>query len=439
MKKVWSIVIVTVLMLALLAGCGSSANNGDSGNGGNNEVGAEPVTISLLIDNQSDRSGIEAVAAAIEERYNITTEIEIRPGGDEGDNVVRTRLATGEMSDIIWYNSGALFAALGPENFFVDLTDQPFMQNIDEGFKLATSVDGRAFGIPGEFGMGGGWLYNRRVYEELGLSVPNTWQELMENNQVIQDAGIIPVIASFADSWTSQLVFLADYYNVYMYEADFADRWTRNEIELASSPVGLRSFERLAELHESGFMNDDRMATTYEDAIYLLASGAGAHYPMLSFALGAIAEMFPEYIDDIGMFGQPGDGSHQRGLTMWTPAGLYLNQNSPHQESLFTWAEFFTSSEGVEIYMSARAPNGPLAITGVSMPADIMPAVQDMQAYIDTGRTVPALEFLSPLKGPSLEQILVEVGMGIITPEEGAAAYQQDVVMQARQLGLEGW
>jgi len=174
LKKVWSIATATVLMSALLAGCASSADNGAPDNGGNGEAGVEPVTISLLIDNQSDRSGIEAVAAAIEERYNITTEIEIRPGGDEGDNVVRTRLATGEMSDLIWYNSGALFAALGPENFFVDLTDQSFMQNIDEGFKLATSVDGRAFGIPGEFGMGGGWLYNRRVYEELGLSVTNT-------------------------------------------------------------------------------------------------------------------------------------------------------------------------------------------------------------------------------------------------------------------------
>ena len=430
MKKALFVLFALMLSLPVVCVAGQALAAGTPEN---------PVTISLLINNTYERSGLDAVAAAIKDSYNIITEIDIRPGGDEGDNIVKTRLATGEMSDLIWYNAGALFAALGPERFFTDLTDQPFMQNVDEGFKLAVTVDDRIFGIPSDYGMGGGWLYNRKIYEELGLSVPGTWEELMQNNQIIKDAGLIPVIASFADSWTSQLVFLADYHNVHMQEPDFADRWTRNEVQLAESHVAMRSFEKLAELNEKGFMNADRMATTFDDAIHLLATGQGAHYPMLSFALGNIAENFPESIEDIGMFGQPGDGSHPRGLTMWVPDGFYLNRNSPHVDSLITWASFFASPEGWEIFMSARAPNGPLAITGVPMPDDIMQAVKDMQGYIDAGRTVPALEFLSPLKGPSLEQILVEVGMGISTPQEAAIAYQQDVLMQARQLGLEGW
>jgi raffinose/stachyose/melibiose transport system substrate-binding protein len=51
----------------------------------------------------------------------------------------------------------------------------------------------------------------------------------------------------------------------------------------------------------------------------------------------------------------------------------------------------------------------------------------------------PALEFVSPVKGPALEQITVEVGSGIRSPQDAAARYDEDVKKQAQQLGLPGW
>jgi raffinose/stachyose/melibiose transport system substrate-binding protein len=63
-----------------------------------------------------------------------------------------------------------------------------------------------------------------------------------------------------------------------------------------------------------------------------------------------------------------------------------------------------------------------------------------MVDYFETeGATTPALEFLSPVKGPALEQITVEVGSGIRSAEDGAALYDEDVEKQAQQLGLPGW
>jgi raffinose/stachyose/melibiose transport system substrate-binding protein len=79
-------------------------------------------------------------------------------------------------------------------------------------------------------------------------------------------------------------------------------------------------------------------------------------------------------------------------------------------------------------------------VDGCSLPDDIPPAVQDMVEYVDTeGATTPALEFLSPIKGPALEQITVEVGSGIRSAEDGAKLYDEDVKKQAQQLGLPGW
>jgi raffinose/stachyose/melibiose transport system substrate-binding protein len=60
-------------------------------------------------------------------------------------------------------------------------------------------------------------------------------------------------------------------------------------------------------------------------------------------------------------------------------------------------------------------------------------------AYVDAGKVTTALEFQSPIKGPALEQITVEVGSGLRSAQDGAALYDKDVKKQAQQLGLPGW
>jgi raffinose/stachyose/melibiose transport system substrate-binding protein len=63
-----------------------------------------------------------------------------------------------------------------------------------------------------------------------------------------------------------------------------------------------------------------------------------------------------------------------------------------------------------------------------------------MAVYFEAdGRTAPALEFVSPIKGPNLENLTVEVGSGIRPAAEAAALYDEDVRKQAQQLGLAGW
>jgi raffinose/stachyose/melibiose transport system substrate-binding protein len=64
---------------------------------------------------------------------------------------------------------------------------------------------------------------------------------------------------------------------------------------------------------------------------------------------------------------------------------------------------------------------------------------KDLQAYIDAKAVQPALEFLSPVKGPALEQITVAVESGQTSAKEGASQYDADVTKQAKQLGLPGW
>jgi raffinose/stachyose/melibiose transport system substrate-binding protein len=101
--------------------------------------------------------------------------------------------------------------------------------------------------------------------------------------------------------------------------------------------------------------------------------------------------------------------------------------------------DFVLSDEGQAIQMSLNPGEGPSVVNGVELPANAFGAVNDMLKYFEAGKTAPALEFITVVKGPNTPQICVEVGTGVVSPAEGAAALDADVELTARQLGLAGW
>jgi raffinose/stachyose/melibiose transport system substrate-binding protein len=404
---------------------------------------AEPVTLSYFIDdNNVTADRLQGLIDAFTAQHpNVTFEIETHPGGTEGDNLVKTRLATGEMNDIFYYNSGSLFQALNPTETLVDLSGEPFIDNIVDGWLPNVSAGDGIYGVPTEASLGGGILYNKRIYEEQGLEVPLTWEQFAANNDALVAAGIAPVCATYGATWTSQLFVLADYYNVQVADPEFAEKYTTNQAKYADTPAALAGFQHLQEGHDKGWWQPDYAADTFERGQELLANGDCVHYPMLTFAVGGIAANFPDKIDDIGFFAQPGSDAATNGLTLWMPAATYIpvTTEGAQLEAAKQFLAFAASVEGSDAMSAGSPPSGPYMIEGATLPDDVPAAIKDVQPYIDGGNFSPALEFLSPIKGPSLEQLTVAVGSGINTAEEGAALYDQDVEKQAQQLGLPGW
>lgn len=403
----------------------------------------EAVTLTYLVDDSEANS---SMARALAEAYmavnpNVTINVETRPGGTEGDNIVKTRLATGEMTDVFWYNSGSLLQALNPAQTIVDISAEPFMENIADSFFPTVSQGDQIFGVPTGTAMGGGILYNKAIYEDLGLSVPTTWAEFEANNEAIKAAGIAPVIATYdgTSTWTSQLFVLADYFNVEQAHPTFAADFTANQAKFATTPEAMAGFGYLQQAFESDWYQPDFATTTFEQGLQLLAEGTGAHYPMLTFALSTIATNWPDQVNDIGYFPVPGTDAAANGATIWMPPATYIASTSEHVEEAKDFLAFIASLEGVDALTAAVAPTGPYLIKGATLPDTVLPAVKDLATYIDSGMAGPALEFVSPVKGPSLEQICVAVGTGQMDAAAAAAAYDEDVEAQAQQLGLPGW
>src|SRR6478609_9516786 len=137
LKRSVGLLAIGVTASLILAACGDDDDNAADSSGATAAPAAtgassattaaasgEKVELSVLIgDDPYTGDTMDALTKKFTADHpNVTFKIEKRPGGADGDNIVKTKLATGEMNDIFAYNSGSLLQALNPAQSIVDLT-----------------------------------------------------------------------------------------------------------------------------------------------------------------------------------------------------------------------------------------------------------------------------------------------------------------------------
>jgi len=430
-----ALALLSCLALTTACSAGSLGSSDDSSGG--------KVSLSFLVDNaeQTVKTANQLAKDFTAKNPDITIKVESRPAGTDGDNLIKTRLATGNMDDVFLYNTGSLFQAIAPEKNLVSAADQPWVGTLDKNFSSTVTSNNQVYGAPWGGFMAGAILYNRTVYTKLGLQVPKTWDDFIANSAKIKANGIAPVLQSYGDTWTSQLFVLGDFHNVSAADPQFADAYTKNQAKYATTPAAAAGFQHLQQVHDQGLENKDFASAKLTDALHDLAAGKGAQYPILSSVISQIALDTPDKVNDIGLFPIPGADAASNGLTVWSPGGVYIPKTTTGAklDAAKKFLAFIASPDGCASQAAAGTPTGPFAVKGCTLPANVPQVVKDMQTYIDSGASSLALEFLSPVKGPSLEQICVEVGSGIRKAAPAAALYDEDVKKQAQQLGLAGW
>lgn len=448
-SKITAFFVLVSTTLFLTAGCGqeSQSNGADtaqqtSAGTASSDLSENPPaaggTLEFIMQQPDLNDGTYAQYEDFEAKTGVKISIEQLPTEQFG-NLVLARAATNDLADLLGYHVGALLRALNPEENLIDITNEEFINNLDGQFINSVTVNGKIYGTPVLPINGGGVVYNKKVYEGLGLKVPKTWAELMDNCQAILDGGIIPVVGTFQVSSTAQMIWLSDFYNVTAAVPNFAEEYTANRIRLAETPVYVRSFEKMEEVYKRGFYNKDYLSTGRDDGLAKLARGEAAHYFGLTREINNIATNTPEYVEDIGFFPLPSDDAGIDGLTIWVPHGYYICKTTKNPEGARLFQEYMSSSDSVLAYTAKMAPTGPFLVKNVEMPKDIYPAIQTAVEYVENGKTQAAQEFVSPIKGPNTPQICVEASTGVKSPLEAAEAIDEDNAKFAKQLGLEGW
>lgn len=450
-KKVLSLILAGTMTLSLaLTGCSGGSDDGgsgggtpaadedagtDEGSGGDGDKPYAGVTLKWWAGNAENNPGTQAVMEAATEKLGMEFEVEVNPGGSEGDNILKTRMASGDLPDFLAYNSGSKLYDLNPSRGFMDISDWDIVDKFDDAFLSSVTIDGAVYGAPQSSTQAGAVIYYKPDYEELELEVPHTWDEFVDNCKALADAGKTPVYFTGGETWATQVLFLGDYYNIAAVNPTFADDYTEGKAKYADVPEATRSWTKYEDLVD--YLNADKSAATVTDGNFAIATGEATHWFILTQQLPLILENV-EDPDDIGVFGVPGDDADDHGLTVWEPMSWYVNKDTENVDAIKAFFEFYYSEEALDLYFGTYGANGPSCIKGYELPDSVCSAVRvDMQKYFDEGKTVPALEYQSPIKGTTCEQMTTAVGLGQMSGEEAAAMYDDDCKKSAVQLGYD--
>ena len=159
--------LVASALALVVTGC-SVGSVGSSG--GDASGSGEATTISVLYwGRHHERRPVQGFRRLVSRRRTPTSRSPSRPSpaGTEGDNLIKTKLSTGEMYDVFHYNSGSLFQALNPDTNLAPLTDEPWVSQLSDGDEeRGRARDNGTYGAPMGTTFAGGVLYNKKVYDE---------------------------------------------------------------------------------------------------------------------------------------------------------------------------------------------------------------------------------------------------------------------------------
>lgn len=225
--------------------------------------------------------------------------------------------------------------------------------------------DGKFFAVPlynnGKF-MG----YNQKVFKELGLTPPSTFEELISSCSVLKNAGYEPIAFGNKDGWPG-LHYLQQLFAYEVpaeeLEADFDPRTAKLE-----NPGYVRAMEQFTELiNTCTGSGKDSNGVLYTTAQQALATGsAGMYYQeVLEFDTTA-SEGSQLKNDGLGIFKLPASAA-AKGDTKaieGSPEGYLINPNSENAALAVDFMKFATSKENAT-KLSAPPYGQPSAVRGV--------------------------------------------------------------------------
>lgn len=391
---------------------------------------------------QADSSlspGLKRLAQEFEKQHpDISVEVTERPGGVTREARFKTQLISGNPPDVMAFLTGSILHAANPTDFLIDLSDRPFSKSVNPSFAVSASQNGKLLAAPYGSMLVGGIFYNKKIYSRLGLAEPETWDEFLENCAKIAAAGISPVSFSLETTWTTQVLFLADFHNVLAADPEFPARLTAGKIKYSSNNNARQSFEKLSQLHDLGYVDENAGSRILRESVADLASGRAAHAIGLSIIVGFLNEFDPAAPKEIGFFPIPG-GTANTGATLWMPFGLFVPKASQNPNAALKFIDFVTDEANCDLLKQADIAFGPFAIDTCTWDKNQPLYEMDMEHHFGEEGATPALEFLTPLKGPTLEVLTKELLLGEITAQEAAQKYDRDLLKRALELELPGW
>ncbi len=263
--------LMCTAMCASLAACGGSGDSDSDSSGSSGSSDALEVAYNLTTDEFSVFEGI------IDDFTKETgIDVTIYNGGDDYESAMKTRMSSGDLPDV-WVTHG--WSLIRYSEYMMDLSDQPWVSEIDAGLKeVITNDDGELFILPITQAVAA-IMYNKDVVAQAGVDVSQirTWDDFTAACQTVQDnteaSPILMCLGDSFDSYPLEDIWPTLYTNEGV-EPNYADALKDGTFDWETD--GREAFEMVGDWFKAGYLNDDFVSGTQDDVRQALANGEGA-------------------------------------------------------------------------------------------------------------------------------------------------------------------
>lgn len=247
MKKILSLVLILVFILAVVSGCGTNSKAGsgnvkaDEATGVNKEATAQkteaPAKKAELkvfmsfprFKDQFDKY-YEQFKSKEKAGKNIDVTIKLEmPNSDQAGQILKTRLASNDAPDLFTLHAIADIPTFYKAGYLTDLSNQPFVGTLFESVKKTVTYDGKVAALPME-SLAWGYLYNKKIFGDLGLTPPQTLDEMKAVVEKLKANKVKPFLLAFQESWIPQLMMALSLGGIVSSEhPDFIEKMNKGE------------------------------------------------------------------------------------------------------------------------------------------------------------------------------------------------------------------
>lgn len=284
-----------------------------------------------------NRTPYETIFAEFEKAH---PDIKVNFEGYETSNyntVLSTALASGGGPDVFQVKAFGSTEQYSSAGYLSPLNAELVPGLADIGEPMLKSVtdraDGEIYAVPfGTVTMG--LFVNDKIFADLGLSVPTTWDELLEVSGVLKQEGLFPIANGMATGWMVE-VFASALLPAH-HGADFIADVVSGEAKFSDERYvgGLEKLPLLKDYLPRGFMGID--GPTMQE---LFGAGQAAMFISGSWDISSFKRNHPELEFSFNMM--PGaEGTTNPYIIAFPDGGYALNAKSEKREAsleLLTW------------------------------------------------------------------------------------------------------
>jgi len=332
------------------------------------------------------------------------------------NTILSTALAGGKGPDLIQARAyGGLEAFAKPGYFLaLDKATVPELDNFSADVLAAESMreDRKVYAVP--FATQTVLiLYNKELFQKNGVSVPETWEEMIAAAKTLKAKGVMPFANGTATAWQNEILMGAFTPSIYGtgFNADLvAGKATFEDKRFVDAMA------KLAELKEylpQGFTGVD-----YPTMQQLFISGRAAMIAAGSFEIANFRRQNPKL--DIGVF--PGPAATKGGprlVSLFVDGGYAVNAKTEHKADAIKFIRYVASPRFGELFSAKLGNISP--IKGVKIDDPLLADVAKLNAASVPYVMLVNFRYQEPTGSTLIQSAVQKMMAGQATPAEVGA------------------